>query len=315
MSERDPEVTVIIPTYNREIFIERAIQSVLDQTFQNFEIIVVDDASTDNTEDKIERLQAKDARILFFRHEKNLGAPAARNTGIRNAKGYYLTFLDSDDQMLRHKLESDTNILNSHQELIICTTGYTFVSSQTGEVFKRANFQEQIIDQKAALRGNRVMTNDFTVVKDAALKINGFNESQPSRDDYDFWIRITSLGKGIQVPLYTINKYIMHDDQISHGVEKKLKGTKILFAKHRELFESDPLAHSIILGRIGLMHLLNLENEALGYYSKSFRVDPRFLKKIKFGFIIGFLKLFRRRGISILNKYYRMRHPNSYLLW
>ena len=76
--EETPEVSVIIPTYNRAHLIERAIQSVLDQTYQNFEIIVVDDASTDITEDKIRQMQENDSRIRFFRHERNLGACAAR---------------------------------------------------------------------------------------------------------------------------------------------------------------------------------------------------------------------------------------------
>ena len=315
VKEVTPRVSVVIPTYNREHTVERAIKSVLDQTYRNFELIVVDDASSDNTEIIVKKLAAEDKRIRYIRHENNLGVTSGRNTGIHHARGYYLTFLDDDDQMLSHKLESETTILDNHKELIICTTGFSFIRSSTGELLKKVKFEQRIIDQKTALRGNCMTTNDFTVVREAALKIGGYDVSQPARDDYDFWIRITSQGKGIQVPLYTVNKYVMRDDQISHGFGKKLRGTKLLLEAHRRLFESDPIAHSIILSRIGLMHLLNSEIEAIAYYSKSFREDPRLLKKIKYGFIVGFLKLFKMKGISILNRYYRIRHPKSYLLW
>lgn len=315
MREKDPEVTVIVTVFNREDLIERAIHSVLGQSFQNFEIIVVDDASTDNTETKVKEMQEKDSRIRYCRHEYNLGVAAARNTGLRQAKGYYVTFLDSDDQMLSHKLKSEISILNNQPDVIICATGFTFVHSETGKPFKRETFQEKIIDQKTALRGTCMTTADFTVVRDAALKIDGFDESQPSRDDYDFWIRILSLGSGIQVPVYTVNKFVLRDDQVSHGVESKLRGTKLLFEKFRNLFESDPIAHSCILSRIGLMLVLDSNKEAIGYYTKAYKVDPRTQKKIKYAVIVSVLKIFRGHGIFLMNKYYRARHPQDYLLW
>jgi len=98
-------VTVIIPVYNREESILRAAWSVLGQTYQNFEIIIVDDGSTDKTSDIVRSLAKDDQRICYLKSEKNMGAQAARNTGIRAAKGDWISFLDSDDQWLPHSLE------------------------------------------------------------------------------------------------------------------------------------------------------------------------------------------------------------------
>ena len=110
MPEKNPTVSIIIPTYNRAHLIGRAIQSVLNQTYQNFEIIVVDDGSTDNTEEMIKEFQKHDKRIKYIRHEKNRGGAAARNTGIKVARGEYIAFQDSDDEWLPEKLEKQMDV-------------------------------------------------------------------------------------------------------------------------------------------------------------------------------------------------------------
>ena len=103
MSEHDITVSAIIPTYNRANIVIRAIQSVLNQTYQNFELLVIDDGSQDNTEEIVTGIH--DNRIKYIRHEKNKGVAAARNTGIEAAKGEFIAFLDSDDEWLPNKLK------------------------------------------------------------------------------------------------------------------------------------------------------------------------------------------------------------------
>lgn len=101
---KNPIISVIIPTYNRANLIDQAIQSVLNQTYQNFEVIIVDDGSTDYTKEVIRKFQERDKRVKYIRHEKNRGGSAARNTGIKAAKGEYIAFLDSDDEWLPEKI-------------------------------------------------------------------------------------------------------------------------------------------------------------------------------------------------------------------
>ena len=110
MAEK-PTVSIIIPTYNRAHLIDRSIQSVLNQTYQDFELIVVDDGSTDNTEDIIRQFQEKDKRIKYIKHDKNKGGSAARNTGIKNSRGEYIAFQDSDDEWFPEKLEKQIEII------------------------------------------------------------------------------------------------------------------------------------------------------------------------------------------------------------
>ena len=110
---KKPTVSVIIPTYNRAHLIGRAIKSVLNQTYKDFELIIVDDSSTDNTEDIVRKYQKKDERIKYILHKKNRGGSVARNTGIKSSKGEYIAFLDSDDEWLCEKLEKQIRLFSS----------------------------------------------------------------------------------------------------------------------------------------------------------------------------------------------------------
>jgi len=103
MQKEKPLITVITPTYNRANLLPRAIKSVLDQTYQNFELIIVDDGSTDNTEEVVRTFF--DERIKYFKHKKNKGVLGARNTGFKLAKGKYIAFLDDDDELFPEALE------------------------------------------------------------------------------------------------------------------------------------------------------------------------------------------------------------------
>ena len=111
-----PKVSVIIPTYNRNKLVLDAIDSVLEQTFQNFEIIIVDDGSTDNTKTHIDSYQKKDTRIKYI-FQENQGVSIARNTGLEAAQGEYIAFLDSDDRFLIDKLERQVFILENHHDI------------------------------------------------------------------------------------------------------------------------------------------------------------------------------------------------------
>ena len=124
--KNSPTVSVIIPVYNRAATIDRAIQSVLAQTFENYEIIVVDDGSSDGTRQIVKGI--KDCRVKLIVHEHNKGASAARNTGMRAANGKYIAWLDSDDEWFRLKLEAQLDMLRTASDDIkACYTAYEWV--------------------------------------------------------------------------------------------------------------------------------------------------------------------------------------------
>jgi glycosyltransferase involved in cell wall biosynthesis len=108
-----PKVSAVIPTYNRAQFLERAIRSVLDQTFQDFEIVVVNDASPDEGATDAVVKDFRDPRIKYFRHETNKGIGATRNTGVLNSSGEYIAFLDDDDAWLPQKLALQCRLLTT----------------------------------------------------------------------------------------------------------------------------------------------------------------------------------------------------------
>lgn len=307
-------VSVIIPTYNRAHLIGRAIESVLNQTYQHVEIIIVDDGSADNTKEIVKEFRRQNDRIRYIKHEKNKGGAAARNTGIKNSAGYFLSFLDSDDQWLKNKLECDINLLKGNKNCIICQTGQIFINEKTGKIIGESNFKEKFVTQEIVLRDECSPIIDFTAVKEAVLTIDGFDEKLPARQDLDFWIRITSVGLGIQVPIYTSIHYVMRDDQISTGLKNKLQGTIILFEKHKNKFLSDSLAQCKILITIGLMSLLN-NSRAEDYFREAYYCAGNKVKRAKLAIILAIIKIFGNKGCKMIASYYKFTNPNEYLLW
>ena len=133
-----PIVSVIIPTYNRLDLLPVTINSVLRQTFQDFEILIVDDGSTD----PIHTLKALDPRIGIVRHTTNLGESSARNTGIQSASGKYIAFLDSDDEWLPDKLSVQIEWMQNHPEIKATSTGYYYLTEEGRSCDIPANRQD-----------------------------------------------------------------------------------------------------------------------------------------------------------------------------
>jgi glycosyltransferase involved in cell wall biosynthesis len=125
-----PKVTVVIPTYNSAHFLDEAIQSVLAQTFTDFEVVVVDDGSTDNTKVVVDSF--KDPRIKYV-YQQNQGPPGARNKGVELSMGEYIFFLDSDDSLLEHALVKSVEVLDSHLEAGI-SYGQAYITDDIGRV-------------------------------------------------------------------------------------------------------------------------------------------------------------------------------------
>lgn len=184
-----PSVSVIIPTYNREETIARAIQSVLKQTFQDFEIIVVDDGSTDRTRAVVEGFC--DPRIRYLRHEQNRGAAAARNTGIRTARGAYLAFLDSDDEWLPEKLSEQIAVLQSApDEVHASCTGYYLHLVRSRLTLEKIPSHTHLWLKQLLLVGCDLSPGSTLVVRTISLESVGlFDETLLRFEDWDWLIR------------------------------------------------------------------------------------------------------------------------------
>src|SRR4030095_1825206 len=182
-----PKVSVIIPTHKRAEFLRAAITSVLNQTFQDFEIVIVDDASKDHTREVIANFN--DARIKVIHNQVSKGAAGARNAGIINSYSDYIAFLDDDDEWLQAKLEMQISILeNSPQKVGGVHTGDFGVDKSTERILnvslpkKRGNIYQDILVE------NCIVTSSLMLRITCFVKVGLFDERMPTSSDYDMWV-------------------------------------------------------------------------------------------------------------------------------
>jgi glycosyltransferase involved in cell wall biosynthesis len=179
-----PAVSVIIPTYNRRDLVQKALQSVFAQTYRDFEIVVVDDGSTDDTRAVVEGIAL--VRYLF---QKNGGPASARNLGIRQAQGQLIAFLDSDDVWLPEFLSAQVDVLRRYPEVaLVCAR--SIVGKKEAKDFPLG--RELIVgDLYPKLYERSFVRTPATVVRKSCLDaVGGFNESYRWSEDHDLWLRI-----------------------------------------------------------------------------------------------------------------------------
>lgn len=188
----EPLISVIIPTYNRAKTIIRAIESALKQTYTNMEIIIVDDASGDNTGEIVKGIE--DSRIKYIKHETNKGGAAARNTGIDEAKGEYVAFLDSDDVWLPEKIEKQVKLFErSDPKIGVIYTGF-YRTDEDDRITEHVTPSKKGDLYNRLLEGNFIGTTSVIMAKRECLKqVGGFNASLPSCQDWDLYIRLSKV--------------------------------------------------------------------------------------------------------------------------
>lgn len=186
-------ISVIIPCYNNVDYIERSIRSVLNQTYKNIEVIVVDDGSEDNSREVI--LSIRDKRLIFLRNEKNVGAGASRNRGIKRSKGDLIAFQDSDDEWLPYKLEKQLRILTESREKpdAVYSDVY-FVYENKKKIIRRAPEVQKgkLINEDALdyqVHGLPLIT--FMVKKEKLTESGMFDENLKNLIDLDLFIRLS----------------------------------------------------------------------------------------------------------------------------
>ncbi|MBN2025465.1 MAG: glycosyltransferase [Actinobacteria bacterium] len=313
VGKEKPTVSVIIPAYNRAGSIGSAIESVLSQTYGNFEILVIDDASLDSTQEVVNGYE--DDRIRLIPSHERGGAAKARNIGIGQARGEFVSFLDSDDRWRENKLQCDIGILRAEPQCIACTSGIVYVDGSDGRIIGSAPSGTIKVTRESVLRMDCSTAVDITVRRSVLKEIGGFDESLAARQDWDLWIRMTAVGYGIQERMNTYINYVKRGDQISTGREKKIRGTSMLLEKHRELFEADRIAHRKILNVIALMYILDDDPRAVEYLERSCALTSEKVKRAKIWMSMMLIKALGAYGTGLLGWYFRKTHAEDYLLW
>lgn len=209
-----PTVSVIIPTYQRLETLPRAIDSVLSQSFNDFELIVVDDGSSDGTAEYLKQLQEKEPRLRVIQQE-NHGVSAARNHAIEVANGKWLAFLDSDDEWLAKKLQMQMELAQIRPELKIIHGEEIWIrrGRRVNPHKKHKKFGGRVFRHCLALC--LISPSAVIINKEIFQKIGSFNEDYVVCEDYDLWLRITAQYDVGFIEEPIIKKYGGHSDQLS----------------------------------------------------------------------------------------------------
>lgn len=225
--------SVIIPTYNRSHFLERSIFSVLSQTYQLFEIVVVDDCSTDKTFELISSLMHVDDRIKYIRHEKNLGAQVARNTGIHAAQGEWIAFLDSDDEWLPERLEKGLECAYSQNVSVVHSECYKKYGDDSSlKLFGVPPLSGNIYSKLLSSPGP--VFPALMVRKECFERINYLDEKIISYQEWDTSIRLAEFYPFafIEKPLFIYHYHA--GDTISKDMKRDADGWRQIVEKHRD---------------------------------------------------------------------------------
>jgi glycosyltransferase involved in cell wall biosynthesis len=211
---KKPQVSVIIPTYNRGRIIKEAVDSVLAQDYKDFELIVVDDGSTDNTSDVLAPY-GDDIRVLF---QENKGVSAARNRGIAEASGRFIAFLDSDDLWLPQKLSAQVEFFNQRPDALICQTEEVWIRNGIRINPKKRHQKPSGMIFKPSLELCLVSPSAVMIQRNLLDRVGGFDETLAACEDYDLWLRISC-----RLPVYLIDIPLIikqggHGDQLSKEV-------------------------------------------------------------------------------------------------
>jgi glycosyltransferase involved in cell wall biosynthesis len=207
-----PLVSIIIPTYNRASRIITTLDSVLNQTYQNIEVIVVDDGSTDNTDNVLNEYKQKAIQkhiTLKYIKQNNAGAPVARNNGFRNSKGEYVVFFDSDDIMLPNRIEEQISIILLEKS-DCCACGF-YKNSKQKQYIPSITKNVLYSFLKAKLSGS---TQSWMFKKSLVLQINGYDESLQCRQDFDIVFRILTQNPKISIVLKPLSIFVAHNDDL-----------------------------------------------------------------------------------------------------
>ncbi len=236
-------MSVVLPTHNRVEFLGRAVASVLRQTEQDFELIIVDDASADGTAAYVSGLTTQDSRIRVIRNEQSKGGAGARNEGIWASRGEWTAFLDDDDEWMPIKLRRQLGTLHADASAIACSCSYV-------QRFQSGTMRKIIVPGNATLRqvlaGSVLGGASMCLCSSEILReIGGFDANFRSAQDWDLWVRLRQKGN-IVACSDTLVLYQAHEGpRISNDMQSNYLGARRFYFKHRWLMDASLRRHRL----------------------------------------------------------------------
>ncbi|MSU54325.1 MAG: glycosyltransferase [Candidatus Staskawiczbacteria bacterium] len=240
----NPLVSVIIPTYNRAKYITKALDSVLFQSYQDFEIIIVDDGSTDNTKEILQSY-LKDPRV-FYIYQENQKVSRARNNGIAQSRGEYIALLDSDDYWLDgKKLEKQVDFFEKHPDYLLTSGGIIRVAESGKEISKILNPKQDEVIRQSMLFSCLFTPSGAMFKKSIFEKIGGFNQTSDLSEDWEFFLEIGKYGKFYNFQGYFVAYLQGSQNRSNFNRRDNLKYNLGLIKKYRGVYPHFKKAHLI----------------------------------------------------------------------
>jgi glycosyltransferase involved in cell wall biosynthesis len=263
----NPIVTVLMPVYNAEKFLREAIDSVLDQSLNDFEFLIFDDGSTDSSAEIISTYD--DPRINFVKLQNNRGLIATLNTGLDMAKGTYIARMDADDICHRDRLAIQLEFMENHREIVACGTWFQMIPS--GLVVRHPSEDSEI---RSAMLSYCALGHPTTMLRASFLaeKSLRYNESYPAAEDYELWTQIVPNGNLANLP-HVLLQYREHEGQVS----AQMQAVQLLHTRRCRVnmlckplpfvTEQDKLCASLTLG-LGQISSVSTLNQVLLWLEK-----------------------------------------------
>lgn len=246
-----PSVCIILPTCNRPVFLRRAIDSVLSQSYSNWELIVVDDGTEQSGEAVI--TACADARVVYLKNNKSLGAGGSRNVGVSKARAPLIAFLDDDDVWTSDKLRKQLAVFEMFPEVVY---SFSAVVVRFRDRTHRTTVPQGLgnYHERALTRFSGTLTSTLMMRTEAFRASGGFDESLPSHQEAELMIRVSQLGTG-----FGINEPLTSMDSSGHqhigaSLERRIKGRELLLKKHAEKYKTLPYVYAKHVREIGFWH-------------------------------------------------------------
>ena len=232
VNSNTPEVSIILPTYNRADTIKRSVTSIINQTFENWELLIVDDGSTDSTAESVNNL---DPRIKYH-YQKNKGVYTARNNGLNLSRCNYITFMDSDDEWMPQKLTLQVEKFEKTSGKVgLIYAFYDVIYDKTNTLVGKIDTHHKGDVYEVCLSGNPIGASTVLIRKEVLQKVGYFDERFNGMQDWDLWLRISKHYHFDYVPKYVF-KYYLHDNQLSCNLALRVQIWECFLAKFKDDF-------------------------------------------------------------------------------
>jgi len=232
-----PKVSIVLPTHNGSRWIMKAIKSIQAQSFSDWELLVVDDGSIDETSTLVKEISSSDSRIMYIRNEHNIGLQKSLNKGIELSKGEYVARIDDDDRWIdENKLMKQVEFLDKNKDYVLVGTG-AIVVNQIGEfLFKYLLPQKDSEIRKSILSKNCFCHSSIVFRKKVVSLIGYYGEEENIKhiEDYDLWLRMGTIGKLHNLPLYAVEFMSREGSVTSNNRKDQFKKNINLIKKYKK---------------------------------------------------------------------------------